>query len=219
MKHAAQDVIGSWIVFDPTGRDMAECMEAGQIVSCYFSADDDGDNHGHPRPLMGVRAFGQVAADIAVTTVHAVYPTQSEAFAAAEGHRVAATIVRLGRQLAGITEHVETLRTDEFGRALESLHLAGDYIDTAIGSLIPGEFHVSPEPMETAKQKPGPMEHLAEIATLASLARTALDDPAALPDGDMTPGYGALGEPMTGYAIDRLDDIIQRARDAGAIND
>ncbi len=49
-----QDVIGSWVVFDPTGRDLRSCLVVGRVESVTWDDLDDGTEDGMPRPLITV---------------------------------------------------------------------------------------------------------------------------------------------------------------------
>ncbi len=64
-------VIGSYVVFDPTGRDLADCYEVGRVVAVSWEKDDDGTWNGKPRPILSVLVNGS-SERYAVTTVAAV---------------------------------------------------------------------------------------------------------------------------------------------------
>ncbi len=49
-----QDVVGSYVVFDPTGRDMLSCYEVGRVEAVTWDDADDGNEDGSPRPLLHV---------------------------------------------------------------------------------------------------------------------------------------------------------------------
>lgn len=53
-----QEIIGSWVVFDPTGRDLHSCMEVGRVESVRWDDADDGNEDGSPRPLLTVVVNG-----------------------------------------------------------------------------------------------------------------------------------------------------------------
>lgn len=139
-------VLGSWVTFDPTGRDMLECLEAGHVTEVYFSPHDDGDTIGRPRVLMGVaEQASSTVGDMAVTVVHSVHDTEEQARRMAHVGRTAARLVRLGRDLHDIREDLEACPVhlpNERGDAVANLDDAGDYIDSAIGAIVPGEFNV-----------------------------------------------------------------------------
>lgn len=40
-RYGRSDVVGSYVVYDPTGRDMASCMEVGENTPGYMPEDDD----------------------------------------------------------------------------------------------------------------------------------------------------------------------------------
>jgi hypothetical protein len=70
-----QEVVGSWVVVDPTGRDLPECFEVGRVESVRWDDSDDGNEAGDPRPLLTVRlnTFGDEGDNvIAVTHVEQV---------------------------------------------------------------------------------------------------------------------------------------------------
>ena len=69
------DVIGSFVVFDPTGRDLPDCYEVGKVVAVKWNTDDDGDTTGRPRPVLHVMPNAWRHTDeppMAVTRVAAV---------------------------------------------------------------------------------------------------------------------------------------------------
>lgn len=64
--------IGSYVVFDPTGRDMRDCMQVGRVAGVVWDTDtDDGLLDGSPRPLLYVVPNGEDD-PIACTTIAAV---------------------------------------------------------------------------------------------------------------------------------------------------
>lgn len=69
-----EDVIGSHVVYDPTGRDLASCMEVGRVIAVTWDSDDDGNADGPPRPLLVVQPNGTTdgGATVAVTVVHSI---------------------------------------------------------------------------------------------------------------------------------------------------
>lgn len=50
-----QDVTGSLVVFDPTGRDMPSCYRVGRVENVRWDNADDGNPDGSPRPILTVR--------------------------------------------------------------------------------------------------------------------------------------------------------------------
>ncbi len=56
--HQHQDVIGSYVVFDPTGRDLRSCYEVGRVEAVTWDDADDGNEDGSPRPLLTVVTNG-----------------------------------------------------------------------------------------------------------------------------------------------------------------
>jgi len=69
--HQHQEVLGSWVVIDPTGRDMLECLEVGVVQSVRWDNDDDGDVRGYPRPILTVKLNGS-GEFVSVTVVEQV---------------------------------------------------------------------------------------------------------------------------------------------------
>jgi hypothetical protein len=68
-----QQVIGSYVVYDPTGRDIPECFEVGKVTAAYFdTAADDGNPDGTPRVILNVRPNGPSFSEVAVVHVHTV---------------------------------------------------------------------------------------------------------------------------------------------------
>jgi hypothetical protein len=68
----SQPVQGSYVVADPTGRNLLNCMEVGYVTAVEWDTDnDDGNPDGTPRPLLYVRFNGH-GETIACTHVHAV---------------------------------------------------------------------------------------------------------------------------------------------------
>jgi len=76
MRGPRQEIVGSWVVLDPTGRDMLECMEVGVVVSVRWDDEDDGDSGGRPRPILTVRLNSDEDV-VAATRIHAVLPVYS----------------------------------------------------------------------------------------------------------------------------------------------
>ena len=66
-----QDVIGSWVVFDPTGRDLRSCLTVGRVEAVTWDDMDDGTDDGMPRPILTVVENGSEER-YAVTRVEAV---------------------------------------------------------------------------------------------------------------------------------------------------
>lgn len=66
-----QEVIGSYVVFDPTGRDLPDCYEVGRVESVRWDDADDGNPDGTPRPILTVITNGTAEA-FAVTTAAVV---------------------------------------------------------------------------------------------------------------------------------------------------
>ena len=52
---AHQEVVGSFVVFDPTGRDLRRCYRVGCVESVRWDDADDGNADGSPRPILTVR--------------------------------------------------------------------------------------------------------------------------------------------------------------------
>ncbi len=81
MRGPRQEIVGSWVVLDPTGRDLMNCMEVGIVESVRWDDDDDGTSDDlRPRPILTVRlnTFGDEGENVvAATTVHAVLPIHS----------------------------------------------------------------------------------------------------------------------------------------------
>lgn len=50
-----QDVTGSLVVFDPTGRDLPDNYMVGRVENIRWDDADDGHPDGSPRPIMTVR--------------------------------------------------------------------------------------------------------------------------------------------------------------------
>ena len=55
---AHQDLIGSWVVFDPTGRGLKSHLVVGRVDSVRWDNADDGNADGSPRPVMTVIVNG-----------------------------------------------------------------------------------------------------------------------------------------------------------------
>jgi hypothetical protein len=54
------NIIGSYVVFDPTGRDARDCFQVGRVIGCCWNTDaDDGTEDGYPRPLLYVVPNGE----------------------------------------------------------------------------------------------------------------------------------------------------------------
>lgn len=53
-----QDVTGSLVVFDPTGRDLPDCYRVGRVENVRWDDADDGNPDGSPRPILTVRDNG-----------------------------------------------------------------------------------------------------------------------------------------------------------------
>ena len=72
----ASEVVGSYVVYDPTGRDLPDCMEVGRVVRVVWTRDDDGDSKGRPRPILYVLPNGAEGDDpshyVGVTVVQEV---------------------------------------------------------------------------------------------------------------------------------------------------
>ena len=77
-----EDVIGSHVVFDPTGRDLADCMKVGRVIAITWNSDDDGNLDGSPRPILLVQPNGTDTPDatVAVTVVHNIIPRRGPRF-------------------------------------------------------------------------------------------------------------------------------------------
>ena len=69
--YAGYDVVGSYVVYDPTGRDLPDSMEVGLVTAVQWTTDDAGDDWGHPRPILTVKPNGD-GEEISVTVVFAV---------------------------------------------------------------------------------------------------------------------------------------------------
>jgi hypothetical protein len=65
------NVIGSYVVFDPTGRDLYACMEVGVVENIIWDIGDDGNPDGTLRPVLLVRPNSDEE-PYAVIRVHAV---------------------------------------------------------------------------------------------------------------------------------------------------
>lgn len=64
--------IGSYVAFDPTGRDLNECLQVGRVLAVVWDTDtDDGTPDGYPRPLLRVLPNGE-SEPYAVTSVRSV---------------------------------------------------------------------------------------------------------------------------------------------------
>lgn len=66
------NVVGSYVVFDPTGRDLLDCMIVGQVKAVTWESDDDGNPDGSPRPILQVSPNGEQHDDVWITRVKAV---------------------------------------------------------------------------------------------------------------------------------------------------
>jgi hypothetical protein len=73
---ATQNVLGSYVVFDPTGRDMRSCLVVGRVDAVSWDDSDDGSSDGSPRPLLSVVVNG--ADTYAVSHVFYVIPQEGE---------------------------------------------------------------------------------------------------------------------------------------------
>lgn len=53
------DVLNSYVVFDPTGRDLESCYVVGRVDRVFWDTEnDDGNADGTPRPLLSVVVNG-----------------------------------------------------------------------------------------------------------------------------------------------------------------
>ena len=67
----SRDAVGSFVAFDPTGRNLPDCLTVGRVEAVRFESADDGDAEGTPRPILSVRE-NRGGDLVAVTTIAAV---------------------------------------------------------------------------------------------------------------------------------------------------